>query len=101
MTPATEHPHKQGTTEAHDPTEAETRLQVQRALADLPEGQRTVISLHWFDGLSFGEVADVVGINLSAVKVRAHRGYKALKSSLATTDAPSAIGVAAATAGAP
>ena len=86
---------QRGSVSAHDPTEGETRLQVRRALAELPEGQRTVIALHWFDGLTFSEVAEVVGVNLSAVKVRAHRGYKTLKSSLEATDAPSAIGAIA------
>jgi RNA polymerase sigma-70 factor (ECF subfamily) len=83
------------TVAAHDPTLSETRRQVQQALADLPEGQRTVISLHWFDGLSFGEVAEVVGANLSAVKVRAHRGYRSLRLSLEAKGAASTIGEAA------
>ena len=86
---------QRATVAAHDPTLGETRRQVQEALAELPEGQRTVIALHWFDGLSFHEVAEVVGANLSAVKVRAHRGYRSLRLSLEATDAASAIGVAA------
>lgn len=52
---------------------------LQRALARLPEGQRVVIAMHWFDGLSFPEVAEITGLTLSAVKVRAHRGYRALR----------------------
>jgi RNA polymerase sigma factor (sigma-70 family) len=58
-------------------------LEVRRALAQLPEGQRDVILLHWFDGLSFPEIATVVGAKLSAVKVRAHRGYESLRRVLA------------------
>jgi len=80
---------------ADDLTRDETHSQVRRALAELPEGQRTVIALHWFDGLSFAQVAEVVGANVSAVKVRAHRGYQQLRTSLEGTDAPSTIGVAA------
>ena len=80
-----------------DLTRDETHSQVRQALAELPEGQRTVIALHWFDGLSFAQVAEVVGANVSAVKVRAHRGYQQLRASLEATDAPSAIGVAAGT----
>lgn len=52
------------------------------ALATLPESQREVIVLHWIDGLSFPEIAQVVGATLSAVKVRAHRGYSALRAFL-------------------
>lgn len=70
----------------------ETRAQVRAALERLPESQRSVIQLHWFDGLSMAEVADVVGASVSAVKVRAHRGYKALRAALEQTDAPESIG---------
>ncbi len=53
--------------------------QVQKALAQLPAAQREAIVLHRFEGLSFAEVAQVVGLTESAVKVRAHRGYEALR----------------------
>ncbi|WP_244923815.1 RNA polymerase sigma factor [Enhygromyxa salina] len=52
---------------------------IRRALAQLPEAQREVIVLHWFAGFSFAEVADLVGARRTAVKVRAHRGYKRLR----------------------
>lgn len=48
-------------------------------LSQLPDDQREVIVLHWFEGLSFPEVAEIVGASLSAVKVRAHRGYTTLR----------------------
>jgi RNA polymerase sigma-70 factor (ECF subfamily) len=53
-----------------------------RALAALPDEQREVIELHWFAGLSFPEVAEAVGSTVAAVKVRAHRGYVALRARL-------------------
>lgn len=49
------------------------------ALERLPVEQREVIVLHWFGGLSFAEVASAVGASTAAVKVRAHRGYLALR----------------------
>ncbi len=58
-----------------------------RVLGDLPADQREVIELHWFDGLEFPEVAQVVGASVSAVKVRAHRGYVRLRAALGE-DAP-------------
>lgn len=62
------------------------RVEAQRTLArvlgDLPADQRQVIELHWFDGLEFPEVAEVVGASVSAVKVRAHRGYVRLRRAL-------------------
>lgn len=62
------------------------RVEAQRTLArvmgNLPADQREVIQLHWFDGLDFPEVAQVVGASVSAVKVRAHRGYVRLRQAL-------------------
>ncbi len=57
----------------------DARVQVSAGLAQLPPKQREVIELHWFGGLSMAEVADAVGASLSAVKVRAHRGYKSMR----------------------
>lgn len=58
-------------------TEAELALEM--ALTRLPLAQREVIVLHWFGGLSFSQVAEVVGARTAAVKVRAHRGYVDLR----------------------
>lgn len=66
---------------AHAGSTASDRL-VRRALADLPEAQREVILLHWYEELSFNEIAVMVGASVSAVKVRAHRGYERLRALL-------------------
>jgi RNA polymerase sigma-70 factor (ECF subfamily) len=60
----------------------EARHTLARVMRDLPADQREVIELHWFDGLEFPEVAQVVGASVSAVKVRAHRGYVRLRHAL-------------------
>lgn len=52
---------------------------VQRAIAQLSESQREVVVLHWFDELSFPEIAEMLGASVSAVKVRAHRAYGELR----------------------
>ncbi len=57
---------------------------VRRAIAELPDSQREVILLHWFEELSFREISAIVGASLSAVKVRAHRGYERLREALGT-----------------
>lgn len=57
---------------------------VQRALELLPEGQRVPIVLHRFEGMSFAEIAESMGLTESAVKVRAHRGYARLRELLAS-----------------
>jgi RNA polymerase sigma factor (sigma-70 family) len=65
------------------PERAENQRAVRRALDQLPADHREVIVLHWLEGLSFPEVSAIVGASVSAVKVRAHRGYVALRKLLA------------------
>ena len=43
------------------------------ALQDLPEVDRSAILLRSQDGLSYQEIADTLGISLSAAKVKVHR----------------------------
>lgn len=52
---------------------------LQFALEKLHPSQREVIELHWIAELSFSEIAELVGASVSAVKVRAHRGYSTLR----------------------
>jgi len=52
---------------------------VRNALGQLPEGQRLAIVMHRFQNLSFAEIAQALDLSESAVKVRAHRGYKRLR----------------------
>jgi RNA polymerase sigma-70 factor (ECF subfamily) len=65
---------------------ADAARQLQSALARIPPDQAEVIALHWLEGLSFAEVGELVGASVSAVKVRAHRGYVALRRLLDETE---------------
>ena len=56
--------------------------QVRAALSGLRKEQREVIELHWFEALSFDEIAPLVGVSSGAARVRAHRGYVALRGRL-------------------
>ena len=60
------------------------RLQarVQQRLESLPEIQRTAYRLLQQEGLSLKAAADVLGTSVSAVKLRAHRAYQALRAAL-------------------
>jgi len=62
--------------------EADVARRVRLALSGLPREQREVIELHWFEQLSFTEIAGIVGATSGAVRVRAHRGYVTLRKSL-------------------
>jgi RNA polymerase sigma-70 factor (ECF subfamily) len=61
----------------HDRQEA-----VHDALARLPEPQRVVIHLHRFEGMTFSEIANVLGTTAGAAKLRAFRGYEQLRRQL-------------------
>lgn len=62
--------------------DADVSRRVRLALSGLPREQREVIELHWFEQLSFTEIAGIVGATSGAVRVRAHRGYVTLRKSL-------------------
>ncbi|MFK7930754.1 MAG: RNA polymerase sigma factor [Myxococcota bacterium] len=74
--------------EPSQPPDASTATErlVRRALAELPEAQREVVLLHYYEGLSMAEVAAAVGASRSAVKVRAHRAYQVLRHILDGTE---------------
>ncbi len=50
-----------------------------QALESLPEKQRLAVKLLKLDGLSVKEAAQSLGVSESALKVNAHRAYKAMK----------------------
>jgi RNA polymerase sigma-70 factor (ECF subfamily) len=56
---------------------------VERAMAALPEEQRTAIVLKEYHGLTFQEIADLVGCPLSTVKTRLYQGLTVLRRELA------------------
>ncbi|HXF35873.1 MAG TPA: sigma-70 family RNA polymerase sigma factor [Actinomycetota bacterium] len=62
---------------------ATEREELERALARLPVGQRTVLVLKDVYGLSCREIGEELGIEEGAVKVRLHRARKRLRGELA------------------
>lgn len=55
---------------------------VAEALADLPENQRTALTLYQEQELSYEEIAEVLGTSLSATKSLIHRARETLKERL-------------------
>ena len=60
----------------------EAARRLARALARLPESQRTAFELLKQDGLSLAEAAEVLGVSVTAVKLRAHRAYESIRAAL-------------------
>jgi RNA polymerase sigma factor (sigma-70 family) len=74
------HSHEEANLPRADPAEAAERsARVHDALARLPEPTRVVIELNRFEGLSFSEIGKALGISAGAAKLRAFRGYEALR----------------------
>jgi RNA polymerase sigma-70 factor (ECF subfamily) len=61
---------------------------VERAMAVLPDEQRAAIVLKEYHGLTFQEIADLVGCPLSTVKTRLYQGLSVLRRELARTGTP-------------
>lgn len=63
-------------TETADPELAKAALD---ALATLPPPQREAVVLTKLEGKSVAEAAEIAGTTVGAMKLRAHRGYEALR----------------------
>jgi RNA polymerase sigma-70 factor (ECF subfamily) len=61
---------------------AQTRLEVRRALEDLPPAQRQVVELMYFGGYSQTQIADSMDIPLGTVKSRAMLGMRRMRGAL-------------------
>jgi RNA polymerase sigma-70 factor (ECF subfamily) len=57
----------------------EQEERVQQVVAQLPEEQRIVVVLRYTDGLSYEEIADVLGCRRGTVASRLNRAHKALE----------------------
>jgi RNA polymerase sigma-70 factor, ECF subfamily len=58
------------------------RVDVERALERVPREARVLLALHYFDGLSFGELARVRGISVNTVKSQLARGKTIMRQAL-------------------
>lgn len=64
------------------PEQYEEREQVQRALAQLPEDQRSALVLKEYHELSYREIGQVLGCTEEAARARTYRGRVALREAL-------------------
>ena len=61
---------------------ADEKMAVQQAIANLPEKQRAVILLAYYEDLPQEEIAQILSIPVGTVKSRLHNGIKSLKEAL-------------------
>ncbi len=73
-------------TTMHDPAqeavERELQEKIREAVQELPEAQRTAVILCRYEGLSYEEIAEVLGCTVSATKSLLHRARLTLKDRL-------------------
>jgi RNA polymerase sigma-70 factor (ECF subfamily) len=70
----------------------ELARRIQEVLARLPEVQRVAFELVKQEGLSLAEAAQVLGTTVTAVKLRTHRAYEALRAVLGDVLAGDPVG---------
>jgi len=80
---------KSSITECSDPCENLHQQQQQQALLEsmniLPEETRSIMMLHYFQDLKIQEIAGLLGLKASTIKVRLHRARKTLRRHLTET----------------
>ena len=59
-----------------------TRIDLERAIASLPEGARTVVVLRDIYGYKYDEIAQMQGVALGTVKAQIHRARKMMREKL-------------------
>jgi RNA polymerase sigma-70 factor (ECF subfamily) len=62
--------------------EAEERARIQSELEDLPPQQRAALGLRLLEGLSYEEIADLMGVPVNSVRSWLHRGRARLREAL-------------------
>lgn len=76
------------TTKIAGPEQVADARRIRLAVAQLPDSQREVVELHWFEDLALADVAAIVGTSHGAAKVRAHRAYARLREMLGEVTDP-------------
>ena len=67
---------------ATDLEQREVARRIEEALAALPDHQRVPIVLFHFDGMSYSEIAGLLGVSVGKVKTDIHRGRETLRHTL-------------------
>ncbi len=70
----------------------ERQLEVQRAMVRLSERDRQLLMLKYVEGMSYGEIAEQVGVTPSAVQSRLHRARAQLRKILEVETTGTLIG---------
>ncbi len=67
-------------------TSEEIQKKLQKAILTLPEKQRLVFNMKYYDDLKFQEISDILGTSVGALKTSYHLAVKKIEHFLLTTD---------------
>jgi len=76
------HPDPDSISPAESAQEEEQSLAIRAAIRDLPEGFQVALILHYYQGMSYEEVADVLKCSVRGVETKLYRARKLLKKKL-------------------
>lgn len=62
--------------------DTQSRIVMEQAIRKLPEKDRDIVSLRYWSGLSFSDIASIMTMSEGAVRVRHHRALRELESIL-------------------
>ena len=60
----------------------EARLDIRRAVADLPASYQVPVIMRYQEGLSYAEIAEALGVEPNAASMRVHRAKNMLRKRL-------------------
>lgn len=64
----------------------ELKLELQRAIASLPEKQRLVFNMRYFDEMKYEEISEILGTSVGALKASYHHAVKKISDYIAAID---------------
>lgn len=62
------------------------RLELQKAIAKLPEKQRIVFNMRYFDEMKYEEISEVLGTSVGALKASYHHAVKKIEDAMSALD---------------
>ena len=66
-------------TSSVEPTGDEVQMKLQKALLKLPDKQRMVFNMKYFDDMKFSDIAEITGTSIGALKANYHHAVKKIE----------------------
>ena len=63
----------------------ELKIELQKAIAKLPEKQRLVFNMRYFDEMKYEQISEILGTSVGALKASYHHAVKKIEETFAET----------------